>query len=61
MKLVKLMGDDATSSLVHLSDEQLLECHQNMVRVFAFRAEVVSHHVLDFTESNRAKPLVVIL
>ena len=42
MKLMKLIGDGEQASLIHLSDEQLMECHQNMIRVLAFRAEVVS-------------------
>ena len=42
MKLMKLIGDGEQASLIHLSDEQLIECHQNMIRVLAFRAEVVS-------------------
>ena len=41
MKLTKLMGDGEQSWLIHLSEEQLLECQQNMIRVWAFRAEIV--------------------
>ena len=49
MKLQKLLEDSESPVQIHLTKEQLEECHQNMLNVYAFRAEVVSSLIIILT------------